>query len=143
MPFVLYSQFHIDLDTYNHRSSARWPMPEAGTILPAAEGLTPTGARSGDDGIPAAPQAEAPKASEPTPPLEPSTPPPPDTPATMRGHYIREFSEGGGRVKASWNTIALVAPASPASVAHSSRKPTWNEAMSGSSGRFTCTMKRW
>ncbi|HUG89898.1 MAG TPA: proteasome accessory factor PafA2 family protein, partial [Planctomycetaceae bacterium] len=33
--------------------------------------------------------------------------PPPDTPATMRGHYIREFSEGSRGLKVSWNSIVL------------------------------------
>ena len=33
--------------------------------------------------------------------------PPPDTPATMRGHYIREFSAGSRPLQASWSTIVL------------------------------------
>jgi proteasome accessory factor A len=33
--------------------------------------------------------------------------PPANTPATMRGHYIREFSAGSRPLQASWSTIVL------------------------------------
>jgi hypothetical protein len=66
MPFVLYSQFHIDLDTYNKRRLERWPRPVEGTILPGSGAVPSPG--------PAVEDANAAPPNEPAVPVQPTGP---------------------------------------------------------------------
>jgi hypothetical protein len=60
MPFVLYSQFHIDYDTYNNRRLGGWPAPEEGTIMPSSgRRPTPPAAESAGDRVSTPPTGTA------------------------------------------------------------------------------------